>query len=195
LLLPQVKSVSQEVAPVSQSLEDLLDLTLNTRRQRLLQKTAERAHTQQAIDDAHVDLERMQTKFSTEVRSLIHKAVEQANRHLGKRPERCEFRDISGYYTGPLYVGGSSCNPIAYELRADGEKVGETLLIELTHDGMIKASLGPLPTSVPEAHTARVDFGWCPVSLDVFDAACALDLVVRYIATITERWPFATSST
>jgi hypothetical protein len=190
-----VKSVSQEVEPVSQSLEDLLDLTLNTRRQRLQQKAAERAHTQKAIDDAHADLKHKQIKFSTEVRSLIDKAVEQANRHLGKRPERCEFRDMSGYYTGPLYVGGSTCNPIAYELRADGEKVGETLLVELTHDGMISGSLGSLPSSVPEAHTARVDFGWCPVSLDVFDATCASDLVVRYIATITERWPCATSST
>jgi hypothetical protein len=190
-----VKSVSQEVKPVSQSLEDLLDLTLNARRQRLLQKAAERAYTQMAIDDVRVELERKQTKFSTEVRSLIHKAVEQANRHLGKRPERCEFRDISGYYTGPLYVGGSSCNPIAYELRSDGEKVGEPLLIELTHDDMISGSLGPLPSSVPEAHTARVDFGWRPVSLDVFDATCASDLVVRYITAITERWPFATSST
>jgi hypothetical protein len=190
-----VKSVSQEVKPVSQSLEDLLDLTLNTRQQRLLQKAAERAHIKRAIDDAHVDLEHKQTKFSTEVRSLIHQAVEQANRHLAKRPERCEFRDISGYYTGPLYVGGSSCNPIAYELRAHGEKVGETLLIELAHDGMIEGSLGPLPTSVPEAQTARVDFGWCPVSLDVFDATCASDLVVRYIAAITERCPFVTCST
>ncbi len=180
---------------MSQSLEDLLDLTLNTRRQRLLQKAAERAHTQKAIDDAHADLEHKQIKFSTEVRSLIDKAVEQANRHLGTRPERCEFRDISGYYTGPLYVGGSTCNPIAYELRAGGEKVGETLLVELTHDGMISGSLGSLPSSVPEAHTARVDFGWCPVSLDVFDATCAADLVVQYIAAITERWPFATSST
>jgi len=180
---------------VSQSLEGLLDLTLDTRRQRLLQRAAERVHTQKAIDDAHVDLERKQTEFSKEVRSLIHGTVEQANRHLAKRPERCEFRDISGHYTGPLFPGGSTCNPIAYELWVNGEKVGETLLIELTHDGMIEGSLDPLPPSVPEAHTARIDFGWCPVSLGVFDATCASDLVVRYIATITERWPFATAST
>jgi len=121
LPLPQVKSVSQEVEPVSQSLEDLLDLTLNTRRQRLQQKAAERAHTQKAIDDAHADLKHKQIKFSTEVRSLIDKAVEQANRHLGKRPERCEFRDMSDIHW-PLYVGGSTCNPIAYELRLTVKK-------------------------------------------------------------------------
>jgi hypothetical protein len=173
---------------MSQSLEELLGLALDTRQQRLLQGTAEQAHTQQAIDDAHAGLERKQTEFCARVHSLINEAVERANRHLTKRPEHCEFREVSGYFTGPLYVGGSACNPIAYELRVDDKKVGETLLIELTHEGMIEGSLGPLPPSVPEANTARIEFGWRPVPLDKFDAAQASDLVFRYISTLTGRW-------
>lgn len=163
---------------MSQSLEKLLDLTLDTRQQRLLQRTAEQIHTQKIIDDAHSDLQRQQTKFCTEVRFLINKIVEKANMHLATRSDHCEFREISGHYTGPLYVGEFTCNPIAYEFLVDGKKVGETLLIELTQDGLVEASLGPLPSSVPENHTVRTELGWCPVPLDMFDAACASDLLI-----------------
>ena len=96
---------------------------------------------------------------------------------------------MSGQFTGPLHVGGSGCNPIAYELRADGTTVGETLLVELTHDGMIEAWLGDTPASAPGAAMPRVDFGWRPVRLDAFNADTAANLVVRYVAAITKRWP------
>ena len=98
-------------------------------------------HGRGAARELHAKREGDQTRFLTMVRPLIEQAVERANRHLSKRPERCEFCEISGQYTGPLYVGGSGCNPIAYQLRADGATVGETLLVELTHDGMIEAWL------------------------------------------------------
>jgi hypothetical protein len=78
---------------------------------------------------------------------------------------------------------------LAYELRVDGQKVGETLLVEMTHQGMIEAALGPFPPTVPEGHPTRVNFGWAPVPLDKFDANIASDLVVRYIAALTARWP------
>jgi hypothetical protein len=97
--------------------------------------------------------------------------------------------EISGYFTGPLYPGGTACNPLAYELRVDGQKVGETLLVEMTHQGMIEAALGPFPPTVPEGHPTRVNFGWAPVPLDKFDANIASDRVVRYIAALTARWP------
>jgi hypothetical protein len=174
---------------MAQTLEELLDLALDTRQQRLIQGGAEQTHARQAIGNAQAGLERKQTEFRTRVHSLINESVEKANRHLARRPEHCEFREVSGYFTGPLYAGGSACNPIAYELRVDDKNVGETLLIELTRDGMIEASLGPLPPSVPEAHTARIEFGWRPIPLDEFDAVQASDLVVRYISTLTGRRP------
>ncbi|HEX3405495.1 MAG TPA: hypothetical protein VHT74_34735 [Acetobacteraceae bacterium] len=97
--------------------------------------------------------------------------------------------EVSGYFTGPLYVGGSACNPIAYELRVNGRELGETLLLELTHDGMVEAFLGPLRPTVPGGHTTRIDFGWRPVPLHGFDAAIASDLVLRYVAAVAAQWP------
>ena len=128
-------------------------------------------------------------RFHAEVRSLLQQAIERANRHLAKRPEHCEFYDVSGHYTGPLYVGGANCNPIAYELRADGAKVGETLLVELTQRGLVEAGLCESAVSVQEAGPPRTEFGWRPVRLDTFNAATAADLVVHYVAAITKRWP------
>jgi hypothetical protein len=153
------------------------------------------ARTEMAIHDSHERIEHRQVRFSTSVRSLIAKAVERANRHLAKRPEKCQLCEISGYYTGPLFVDGPDCNPIAYELRTDGQEVGETLIVELTHDGMIEASLGPFRPSVPGSDTTRIDLGWSPVPLDMFDATIASDLVVRYVSAIATRWPFGRKST
>ena len=183
-----VANLARGTIEMSQSLEVLLDAALDTRRQRHLQHEAEQADARLSINTAHAKTEGEQTRFLTLVRPLIEQAVERANRHLAKRPERCEFCEISGQYTGPLYVGGSGCNPIAYELRVDGAAVGETLLVELTHDGMIEAWLGYRPASVPGAEMPRVEFGWRPVRLDSFNADTAADLVVRYVAAITNRW-------
>ena len=172
---------------MSESLEDCLDLMLDMRRERRLQHEAKGAHRRTAIDDAHAELEHEQTRFHTSVHSLIQETVERANRHLAKRSEHYEFREVSGYYTGPLHGGGTACNPIAYELRGDGRKMGETLLVELTHDGMIEASLVP-HRPVPDVPTARIDLGWHPVPLRMFSATTASDLVVWYLAAVTTRF-------
>ena len=114
--------------------------------------------------------------------------MERANLHLEKRPEKCQLCEISGYFTGPLYAGGSTCNPIAYELRIDGQEVGETLIVELTHDGMIDVSLGPFRPHAPEAHSTRDDFGCRPIPLRMFNATSAADIVVRYVTAVAARW-------
>lgn len=49
---------------MSQSLEYLLDLILDTRRQRRIQQNAERARTETAVHDTHIELERRQTRNS-----------------------------------------------------------------------------------------------------------------------------------
>jgi hypothetical protein len=175
---------------MSQSLEELLDATLDTQRQRRHQQEVEQLDARQAIDTAHAKIECDQIRFHTEVRSLIQQAVDRANRHLAKRPECCEFCETSGGYTGPpLYVGGSACNPIAYELRADGATVGDTLLVELTHDGMIEASLSEPSSAAQGDQTSRADFGWQPVRLGLFNADNAANLLLRYVAVVTGRCP------
>ena len=174
---------------MSRSLEKLLDATLNTRRQRRKQHQAKQEDARKAIQVAHGKTECEQTRFHTEVRSLLQQTAERANRHLAKRPDHCEFCEISGYHTGPLYVGVSTCTPIVYELRADGAKVGETLLVELTYGGMVEAWLCQSLESVHDADAPRIEFGWRPVRLDMFNAGTAADLMVRYVAAITKRWP------
>jgi hypothetical protein len=81
------------------------------------------------------------------------------------------------------------CDPIAYELRVDGEKVGETLIIELTQAGMIEASLGPPGPSVIGTPTSGVELGFHPIPLFSFDAKNAKQLLVQYLRAIIKRWP------
>src|SRR5690348_13788374 len=128
---------------MSDEFERSLDLALNTRHQRLHQRRAAQAAAERTVKEAHAALERMQMQFCGEIRSLIEKAVERANNHLAKRPEKCRLCEVSGYFTGPLFVGGSACNPIAFELRSNGNSFGETLMVELTQDGLVEAFLGP----------------------------------------------------
>jgi hypothetical protein len=173
---------------MSHSMECLLDRILDAWRQRRNQRDVERVEADKAIHDMHAELDRRQIKFCTEVRFLIDEAVERTNRHLATRPDGCRLCEVSGYCTGPLYVGGPACNPIAYELRLEGKEVGQTLIVELAPDGMVEASLGPFRPSVPEAHTARIDFGWHPIPLYMFDGRNASDLLIRYITTLTMRW-------
>ena len=172
---------------MSDTFEHQLDQALGMRWQHHRQEEAKQTRSARAIRDAHAELERKQTVFCTKVRSLIENAVDQANRHLATRPEKCQLHEVSGYLTGPLYPGGSACNPIAFELRVDGREVGETLIVELMHQGTVEASLGPFRPTVPEGHTTRQHYGWPPVSLDRFDARAAHDLVVRFITAITSR--------
>jgi hypothetical protein len=173
---------------MSDSLEHLLDFTLDMRERRRRQHEAELGLKERAIRGSHAELGRRRTKFSTEVRSLIHKAAGQANHHMAARPERCEFCEVSDFSIDPWYPGGPICNPIAYEMRVEGQAVGETLVVELTHDGMIEALLWPLRLSDHEDHVARIDFGWCPVPLYSFDAKKAGELLVLYLTSITQRW-------
>ena len=58
---------------MSDSLEHLLDFTLDVRERRRRQHEAELGLRERAIRDSHAELERRRTKFSTEVRCLIQK--------------------------------------------------------------------------------------------------------------------------
>ena len=174
---------------MSDSLEHLLDNVLDMRRQRRRQHEAELGVKEWAIRGSHAELERRQTRFSAEVRSLIRQAVEQANHHLATRPERCEFCEVTEYSMGPWCPGGSICNPIAYKLLVDGQEVGETLVVELTHDGMVRALLGRLGSSDHQTYIGRVGFGWHLIPLFSFDNHKATELLVQYLAAITQRWP------
>ncbi len=172
-----------------ETFERRLDLALNTRQQRRLQRQAEKANAERAILATHADLERKQTYFGEKVRSLLEDAVERANRHLAARNENCHLCEVSGYYTGPLYVGGSACNPVAFDLLEDGQSVGDTLIVELSHEGMIEAFLGPLRPGDPEAPLTRLDLAWRPVPLYKFNARNASELVLKYVTAMTARFP------
>jgi hypothetical protein len=189
--LPLARNIAEWEGAMSGMLEEQLDLLFTTQQQRHRRHKAEQAECVRAVREGRACLERMQATFCMEVRPLIEQAVARANRHLAKRSEKCRLAEISGYFTGPLYPGGSACNPLAYELRIDGQEVGETLLVELTHQGMIEAALGPFRPTISEG-TARRNFDWAPVPLDRFDASIASDLVLRYITALTARWPVQT---
>ncbi len=174
---------------MSDEFERSLDLALETRHQRLHQRRAAQAAAERTVEEAHAALERMQMRFCGEIRSLIERAVERANRHLAKRPEKCRLCEVSGYFTGPLFVGGSACNPIAFELRSNGDSFGETLMVELTSNGMVEAFLGPSRPGEPQANEMRLDFGWKPVPLETFGADLAQELVLRYVQAVTVHLP------
>ena len=173
---------------MSHSLEHCLDATLNMRERNRRKHEAELDLKERAVRGSHAELERRRMRFCTEVQSLIQTAVERANRHLARRPERCEFCDVSEHRISPWHPGGPICNPIAYNLRVDGQEVGEALIVELTQHGMIEALLSP---SGQQAHIARTGFGWHPIPLFSFDSQNAADLLVQYLAAITERWPLS----
>jgi hypothetical protein len=173
---------------MSHSLEHCLDATLNMRERSRRQHEAELNMNEGAVRGGHAELERRRIRFRTEVQSLIQTAAERANRHLATRPERCEFCDVSEYRISPWYPGGSICNPITYKLWVDGQEVGEALVVELTRDGMIEALLSP---SGQQTDIARISFGWHPVPLFSFDSQKAADVLVQYLAAITERWPLS----
>ena len=103
--------------------------------------------------------------------------------------------EVSGYFTGPLFVGGSARNPIAYELRKNGREAGETLIVELTSEGMIAAFLRPSPT-VSEGHTTGLNLGWRPVSLDrasSFGIAQQLELTAEFVIARRRYWLHVTA--
>jgi hypothetical protein len=69
-------------------------------------------------------------------------------------------------------------------LRDDGRKLGKTLLIELTSNGRIEATLSPRSPDLAVPRT-RIDLGWHPVPLRGFSATTACDLVVWFLAAVT----------
>lgn len=174
---------------MSGQFEQSLDLALETRQRRLHQQQAERVATEKSVTETHAILERMQVRFDGEVHSLLKKAVERANRHFARRPENCQLCEVSGYFTGPLFAGGSACNPIAFEMRWNGDSIGDTLIVELTGSGQVEAFLGPLRPGEPQANAVRLDFGWEPVSLKDFTTNIAQELVLRYVNAVTVHLP------
>jgi hypothetical protein len=174
---------------MSGTFEGQIDLAFDLRRQRRRQNQAEQEHAKKAIEDSHAALELKQAAFHGRVRPLLEAAVADTNRHLAGRSERCKLHEVSGYFTGPWYPGGFACNPIAYELRVDGQELGETLLVELNHDGMLEASLGPFHPHVSEGQSTRLDIGWPAVRLEDFDMEAARHLVIRFLSAILARCP------
>jgi hypothetical protein len=114
-------------------------------------------------------------------------AAEQANEHLATRSEGCRVCEVSGYFTGPWFPGGSACSPIAYEVRVKGQVLGEALVLELTHDGMVEGHLAPVGPSGSQPQSCRLCHR---TPLYQFDAKAALDILVRYMTAITTRWQF-----
>ena len=176
---------------MSQTLEAELDRILDTRHQRRRQREAELAFLQKAIDDAGAELELKQNKFRHDVRLLIQQTVERANQHLAKRPECCQLIDVSGRFAAPYFERGGACNPIAYALQAAGQTMGDPLLIELTHDGMVEANLALPPSAGRGDQLIRATFDWRAVPLYMFTLSHASDLLIRYVTAVTVRWPTA----
>jgi hypothetical protein len=185
---PYPESPGMEVA-MSDSLEHALDLTLNMRARHRRQHEAELALKKKAIRSGCTELEQRQARFCNEVRPLIQSAVERANQHFATRPEGCEFCEVSEYSVGPWYPGASICAPLVYKLRVEGRDVSEALVVELTHNGMVEAVLGPLCPSDRHSRAVRAGFGWHPNPLFSFDIRKASNLLVQYLEAITERWP------
>jgi hypothetical protein len=168
------------------SLLDRTGQTVDMRRQRAPQHEHNTIRERATGDDNHLEFERAQMKFHTEVSVLIKEAVEQANARLAKGPERYSLCEMSGCYAGPFHVRRSACNPISYELRGGGRKSASKLLVELTRDGMIDASLVPRPPT-PEVPRTSTDLGWQQVPSRKFSATTAADLVAWYLAAITRH--------
>ena len=92
-------------------------------------RLGDEANAERPIDDQHLKRKYKAERFHTEVRSVIQKVAAGANSYFAKGHAGLELRDVSGYYTGPLYPGGSGCNPLAYELRVNGLEAGMALIV------------------------------------------------------------------
>jgi hypothetical protein len=174
--------------PMSRSPQDQRDRILEMQPQQHRQHPADHVEIESGARDP-AELEKRQARFRMQVFTLIQDAAERANHDLTTGAEEYQLCDVSGYFTGPLYIGGAACNPIAYELWANGQALGETLFVELTRGGLVEASLGPFRPAIHEAHRGRVHFGWYPMPLFRFDKEAALELMFRYRAAVRTRWP------
>ncbi len=168
-----------------ESFEQLLDFALDRREQRRHQHRMELAQRERATRAGEKEFEQRQIRFSTGVRSLMQAATEQANEHLATRSEGCRVYEVSGHFTGPWFPGGAVCNPIAFELSVNNQVVGEALVLELTHDGMVEGYLAPVRPSGSQSQSCRL---WHPIPLYKFDAKDASDILVCYMTAITMRW-------
>ena len=160
------------------------DRTLTFHRER---RPGDEANAERTIDDQHLKSKHKAERFCTEVRSVIQEVVARANRYFAIGHAGLELRDVSGYYTGPLYPGGSGCNPLAYQLRANGLEAGGALIVELAPDGTIEAFVAALRTLVPGDRAEKINLEWGPVALDGFDADAASDILARYMTAVSSR--------
>ena len=173
---------------MSGSLEHLLDFTLDMREQRRRHYEADLGARECAIHASCEELARRERAFATDVHAMIRRSVQRANHHLATRPERCEFCELPDFSISPWRPAHANCHLIAYALRVNGQEVGETLVIELSNDGMIEALLWPFRLTAHRHRVARIDFGWSPIPLYSFDAGKADELLVLYLTAITQRW-------
>ena len=65
--------------------------------------------------------------------------------------------------------------------------MGEALVLELTHDGMVEGHLTPVGPSGSQSQSCRLG---TPSPRYKFDAEDASDILVRYMTAITMRWQF-----
>lgn len=169
---------------MSELLQARLDRTLKFHREHRL---GDEANAQRTIDDQHLKSKHNAERFCTEVRSAIQEVAARANSYFAKGHAGLELRDVSGYYTGPLYPGGSGCNPVAFELRVNGLEAGGTLIVELAPDGTIEAFLAALRPPVPGDRAEKINLEWCPIALEGFDANAASEILARYITAVSSR--------
>lgn len=167
---------------MSDALEHLLDITLDMRDRHRRQHEDELAAQAQAAHSSYAELERRIAKFSTEVRCLIGHAAEQANRHFSNRLENLRYQEVNGYSPGQWCPGGRLCDPLVFELLADGERLGETLIVELMHDGMVGAFLAASIVPDRVTYSTRTKLDWHPVPLFSFNRERANELLVHYLA-------------
>jgi hypothetical protein len=150
-------------------------------------RLGDEANAERTIDDQHLKRKYEAERFCTEVRSVIQKVAARANSYFARGHAGLELRDVSGYYTGPLYPGGSGCNPLAYELRVNGLEAGGALILKLAPDGTIEAFLDALRPLVPGDRTEKINLEWGPVALGGFDADAASDILARYMTAVSSR--------
>jgi hypothetical protein len=174
---------------MSRSPHDRLDWTLEMQQHHHRHHPADHVDTENAARDAPAELEKRRARLRTQILILLQEAAERTNHDLTMGADEYRLCEVSGYFTGPLYIGRAACNPIAYELRANGQALGDTLFVEITHGGLIEASLGPFRPAIHEAHRGRVHFGWHPMPLFEFDKEAASELMLRYRAAVRTRWP------
>ena len=160
------------------------DRTLTFHRERRL---GDEANAERTIDDQHLKSKHKAERFCTEVRSVIQDVAARANSYFAIGHAGLELRDVSGYYTGPLYPGGSGCNPLAYELRVNGLEAGGALIVELAPDGTIEAFLAALRPLVPGDRAEKINLEWGPIALDGFEADAASDILARYMTAVSSR--------